>query len=1064
MGLVVRYALWMAAILAVYLVRPGLQAPMISLAGLSAAVAIVAGVARRRGMTRKAAPGLLIAAAALCYAASGAFVWAGLGGRHFLEPSATGDNIFALAMYLLLAAGLWLFAGQATPRHRRSLIDAATVTIGVAMLVWIFRTLPGLLAPGLSGDQRATSLAFGAGQIVLTLALARLLAPGLPWNRPVWLVASGAACGLVGNITFGLLRINGVLFDWRIYDVGWIAGFALIGAGALYPTVAALARPAYGHQDEPSRGRLIFLMAASMVAPVLTVFGHQTVRGTVIAISGTVLTLIVLARLWTVDLAHIRTLAWGQALHAMGPALASAGSLEEIAATLRTALGRIFDSRAVRAGVFATLTGGELRVMMMSQAPGRQGRLAMTAQDWLPSLLPLLTGRVAAGHREPVYVAADTVASMARLGDLKPGSDGVLLCPLTVSQQWPGDPLVGVFALVGGHWSKLGQRSLEVIASEVGLAMERVLLSQELVRRQSQEVFQALIQNASDALIIIDDDDMVTYASPAAAGIYGDIPVRGTSVHSLAAANEPLWNPDEPSVSAWGNRPGDYDELLRIRRHDGRAVLVLSKMSDLRADPAVRGRVWTLRDVTEQRRLHDELRHQAFHDSLTGQPNRILFVDRAGHALSLARRTGTVAAVLFMDLDDFKEVNETRGQGAGDELLAAFGRRLAGLARESDTVARIGGDEFALLTESLADPAEAERVADRVMTAYREPFPLSQGEVIMTATMGVATSDDCDTVDELMRHAELALYAAKAAGKSRWQRYSPALSTSMHQRIEMRSALEEAITAEQFTLAYQPIVRLQTGMIAGFESLIRWPHPERGMIMPEQFIGVAEDTGLIVPIGSWVLGRAVADVALLRDGGTGSPYISVNVAARQFRAEGFVTVVTDALESSGLPASALLLELTERSLLSSDADIAAELAALKKLGVRLAIDDFGTGYSSLSYLREMPIDVVKIDRSFVDSIDKSPERLALIKGIVAIAQTLQMSVIAEGVETEEQYQLLADMGCEYGQGYLMAKPLDLATAGARLRSGQPLASPPRPASSPVPSSGRRRHRAGRRRA
>jgi EAL domain-containing protein (putative c-di-GMP-specific phosphodiesterase class I) len=316
----------------------------------------------------------------------------------------------------------------------------------------------------------------------------------------------------------------------------------------------------------------------------------------------------------------------------------------------------------------------------------------------------------------------------------------------------------------------------------------------------------------------------------------------------------------------------------------------------------------------------------------------------------------------------------------------------------------------------------------------------------MTASVGVATSDDSDTVDGLMRHADLALYTAKAAGKNRWQRYAPALSTSLHQRVEMRSALEEAITAGQFTLAYQPIVSLQTGMIAGFESLIRWPHPDRGMIMPDQFIGVAEDTGLIVAIGSWVLRRALADLARLRGHDAGSPYISVNVAARQFRAEGFVTVVTGALESAGLPASALLLELTERSLLRGDRNLAAELAELKKLGIRLAIDDFGTGYSALSYLREMPIDVVKVDRSFVDSIDKSPERLALIKGIVSIAQTLQMSVIAEGVETEEQYNLLAEIGCEYGQGYLMARPLDLAKAGALLRSGQPLASPPRTAS------------------
>jgi diguanylate cyclase (GGDEF)-like protein/PAS domain S-box-containing protein len=616
----------------------------------------------------------------------------------------------------------------------------------------------------------------------------------------------------------------------------------------------------------------------------------------------------------------------------------------------------------------------------------------------------------------------------------------VLLCPLTVSDHWPGDRLVGVFALVGGRWSRQSQRSVEIIASEVGLAMERVLLSQELVRRQSQEVFQALVRDTSDAILIIDDDDSVRYASPSAAGIFGDVPVNGANVRALSAASEREWNPEEFSASADGDGLRGFDELWRIQRHDGRSVLVLGRMSDLRADPAVQGRVWTLRDVTEERRLQDELLHRAFHDSLTGLANRMLFVDRADHALSLSRRTGAIAAVMFIDLDDLKEVNETRGHDVGDELLAAFGRRLTGVAREADTVARISGDVFALLIENLGGLVDADIAADRVMAVFRESFRLSQGEVTMTATIGVATSEDSDTADELMRHADMALYAAKAAGKRRWQHYSPGLSTSLRKRIEIRSALEEAITAEQFTLAYQPIVRLQTGTIAGFESLIRWPHPQWGMMMPGQFIGVAEDTGLIVPMGAWVLGRAVADVVRLRDEDVRSPYVSVNVAARQFRTAGFVTMVKDVLESSGLPASALLLELTERSLLRRDSDIAAELAELKELGIRLAIDDFGTGYSSLSYLREMPIDVVKIDRSFVDGIDRSPERLALVKGIVAIAHTLNMSVIAEGVETDEQYELLAEIGCEYGQGYLMARPLDLIKADALLRSGQPLAS------------------------
>jgi hypothetical protein len=296
MGLVSGYALWMAAILTLYLARPGLQAPMAALAGLAAAVAIVLGLVRKRGRAHMAPP-LLMAGAALCYAASGLVVWAGIGNMQVREPGPNVYNIFALTLYPLLAAGLWLFAGLRTPRHRRSLIDAATVTIGLAMLLWLFRILPDLLAAGLSWEQRATSVAFAVGEIVVMLALAQLLAPGLAWNWPVWLVICGAISGLAGSIVFGLLRIAGALFDWRIYEVGWLVGFTLIGAGALYPAVGALRRPADGYRDEPSRGRLIFLMAASIVAPVLTAFGHHSLQGTVIAVSGTVLTLVVLARL-----------------------------------------------------------------------------------------------------------------------------------------------------------------------------------------------------------------------------------------------------------------------------------------------------------------------------------------------------------------------------------------------------------------------------------------------------------------------------------------------------------------------------------------------------------------------------------------------------------------------------------------------------------------------------------------------------------------------------------------------------------------------------------------------
>ena len=438
--------------------------------------------------------------------------------------------------------------------------------------------------------------------------------------------------------------------------------------------------------------------------------------------------------------------------------------------------------------------------------------------------------------------------------------------------------------------------------------------------------------------------------------------------------------------------------------------------------------------------------------------------------------------MLFVDLDDFKVVNDTLGHSVGDELLVEAAGRLHQLVRGSDTAARLGGDEFALLIGNAKDTAAVEAAAERVVSAFAEPFALATGLVTSTVTVGVATTLDSVDTDELLRHADLALYAAKAAGKRQWRRYQPVLSTGLLRRRELQEALEEAVSTSAFTLVYQPIVALDTGELAGFEALIRWPHPEWGMMQPDQFITLAEETGQIIAIGAWVLERATADLARwLRERtcrpcrppdspeflsrlepssrefpGDGSSataggelpgerslaprrdlYVSVNVSARQFADPSFADNVRRVLASSGLQSSALTLELTETALLRRDERLYSDLMELKSIGVKLAIDDFGTGYSSLSYLRELPFDVVKMDKSFVDGIADSEQRLALADGIVQIARTLRLEVVAEGIESEVQRDLLTEMGCHYGQGYLLAMPMQPSEAEELARHGFP---------------------------
>jgi diguanylate cyclase (GGDEF)-like protein/PAS domain S-box-containing protein len=1072
MGALLGYAAWMLALTVAYFALPGLSAAFVCLLGASAAGAIVVRVARCR--PARTLPWLLLAAAALCFAGSRLPLL--VGARRPQLPSWDASTVVGLPVYALLAAALVLFArARSSGADRRSLVDAVTVAAGLAMLVWLFRIVPTLTDPALSGAQKLVSVSYPVGQIFVLLALGRLLAPGIVWDWPVRLITAGTVCALVSGVVFGLLRLHRAY--WEVADIGMIACLGLFGAAAVHPAMREMTRHA-ARPYETSRARLVALTVASLAAPLLLILeGHNDPRDAVIAVSAAVLVLFAQARLWGINVSQLRTLTWERALTAAGPALASAASVEEVAAALRTTADTVSGPRSGHAAVFATRIGGELRILMTSSAGRRNAlaataprwllpvvpllvagsggqrasRLAETVPRWLPSVLPLLAGRTEGDRPTPLYVPAAELESSAGNGNLGSGGDGVLLCPIFLSTDPPGEPPAGILALIGGQRNlEVRWPSVRILVSEAGLAMERILLTQQRVKRESEELFKELIQDASDAILIIDDDDTVRYASPSASAIYGDVPIVGTQTRRLAAATDTEWSREDVPDSG---RNG-FGEHWRVTRRDGRIVRVRVRRSDLRARPGVQGRVLTLRDVTEERRLQDELQqradelhHRAFHDALTELPNRVLFADRAGHALALARRTGTMTAVLFVDLDDFKDVNDTRGHAMGDELLTAFARRLATIARESDVAARIGGDEFALLIDNLRDPAEADAFAERAMAAFSDPFVLSEGPVTMTATVGVATSDGSDSVEEMTRHADLALYAAKAAGKRGWQRYSPALSSGMARRLEIRSALEQAVSDSTFGLVYQPIVSLDTGHIAGFESLIRWPRPDLGTLMPDQFIDVAEDTGLIVPLGAWVIQRALSDLAAGRASGsrTADPFVSINVSAGQFRSGNLVTTVRTALENAGLPPSLLLLELTESVLLRHEEGIVANLAEFQRLGVRLAIDDFGTGYSSLSYLRELPIDVLKIDRSFVEGITASQRRLALAKGIVAIASTLGIAVIAEGIETGEQYELLTEMGCEYGQGYLLARPMSWQDGQQLLRANRPLTPPRAPA-------------------
>jgi diguanylate cyclase (GGDEF)-like protein/PAS domain S-box-containing protein len=573
------------------------------------------------------------------------------------------------------------------------------------------------------------------------------------------------------------------------------------------------------------------------------------------------------------------------------------------------------------------------------------------------------------------------------------------------------------------------EQSFQALMAQAIMAVERIVLTDEVNRRSSEDYFRALIQSASDVIMIVGDDDSIRYASPSALPVFGRTDLVGTSLYRMIAGTDhgDLTHLLDEVRGGRGSRDGV--DLTAISGDD-LLLQVEVTCRDLRDEPAVAGLVVTIRDVTERRRLEDDLAHQAYHDALTGLANRTLFQKRLEQAAVVAASTRTQVAVLFVDLDDFKEVNDSLGHAAGDQLLITVGRRIAEIAGPLNVVARTGGDEFAVLVEQVLDPAEPELIAERIVGALTEPFEVSDGTggshmVGGAASVGIATSGAADGISELLRRADVAMYVAKTDGKSTWQPYRDELHDAMMHRLEMRSALNEAVPGNQMRLRFQPIVDLPTGDVVGLEALVRWQHPHRGLLGPNEFIELSEENGAVVAIGGWVLREALHTFAGWRRSMAGNHlrYISVNVSARQFRTPGFVDQVREVLAETGAEPGWLLLEITE-SLVLHDADqVWQDLRELRAMGVRIAIDDFGTGYSSLSYLSQMPVDVLKIDKSFIDDILDSAQQMALVETIVSLARTLDLAVVAEGIELDGHRDALVAMGCPYGQGYLFSKPV-----------------------------------------
>jgi diguanylate cyclase (GGDEF)-like protein/PAS domain S-box-containing protein len=563
-------------------------------------------------------------------------------------------------------------------------------------------------------------------------------------------------------------------------------------------------------------------------------------------------------------------------------------------------------------------------------------------------------------------------------------------------------------------------------------------LQQRLTAKEEQaagdQKLRALVQNSADLVVILDADLTATFVSPAARQVLGYAPddLMGEGL---------LGHVDEYDVPRFVQIVDDLEHdadravQLRMTHQDGRSRVMEGVLANLLAHPSVSGFVLTVRDMTERHDIEQELVHQAFHDGLTGLPNRELFAERLGQALSGRYDPTRPVVVLFCDLDDFKEVNDRLGHAAGDEVLTVVGQRLGALVGGGNTAARLGGDEFAVLMVD-ASPEDGEHMAERVSTAMAAPVEIAGVTLHLRVSVGVAHATP-GTVDseQALRNADFAMQWAKDLGKSRYEVYDATLHARSLDRLELRGDLQRGLRDAELVLHYQPTVCLESGDVMGFEALVRWQHPTRGLLMPGDFVPLAEETGLVVQLGSWVLREACQFAASLPHGSQ-ELTMSVNVATLQLYQDSFVAEVQDVLVETGLHARRLILELTETSLLSELDLVKPRLSALRGLGVRLAIDDFGTGYSSLAYLAELTLDILKVDKSFIDRLTDDPQGRSITQAILTMSRHLHLDTVAEGVEEHDQAQWLIKERCAMAQGFFWSKPVD-ADAVRRMLETQP---------------------------
>ena len=1000
-----------------YLFAPGLQGtgPLFNLISGSSVIAILVGIR----IHRPAAPWpwrwFAIGQALFFLGDVYTYSYPNLIGHEVPFPSA-GDVLYLL-VYPALMTGVLLAVRRRNPQgDRAGVIDALIITVGIALLSWLFLMAPYVHDATLSPLAKAVSIAYPLGDVLLLAAALRLAFDGGRRRGSFALLAASVGALLTTDAAYGYALLDGTYNHQLIYDAGWLVYYLLWGAAALHPSMRTLVEATPDRERRLSWQRLGPLTVASLVAPAIE-FIREARRGDfdllVIVAASIVVFLLVIARVLGLVRQNERTVARERALRLANLALVKATTPAEIgAAALRTA---------------QLLVGGAGDARLCVQRPA--GLVVVTAspgaEDILAPATVALLEQAATTPDARIALSRDVHGEL----DLPTGFDHANVFPLAAREDQRGL----LIAAAPTPFSPILVDALDALCASVSLALESAALTEQAHRRENEARFASLVRNASDLITVVSRDGQILYQSPSIQRILGLSPadVSGTSFENLLVpAERGRLRKLLETIRPGSSRSQAFDCALVHR--DGRTITFEVVATDLCDDEHVRGIVLNARDASERAAFEEQLAHQAFHDAVTGLPNRALFSDRVEHALARAAREAGSIAVIFLDLDDFKTINDSLGHAAGDEVLRQVAGRLLEAVRAIDTAARFGGDEFAILIEDVSDPGIAIDLAERLVRGFEMPISVQGKDLSVRPSIGIALSGDDATqepgdADELIRNADAAMYISKRDGKGGYRVFEAAMHERVLERLELREQLQRAIDERQFELHFQPVVRLRDGHVAGMEALVRWHHPTRGLVQPGQFIPLAEEMGLIVDLGRWVLRESCQHAARLRASGeSGADFsISVNLSVRQLQHPDVVADVRAALEDSGLDPKSLVLEITE-TVMMADYELAIRrIEQLKDLGVRIAMDDFGTGYSSLSYLSRFPVDILKMDRSFL-STNASPQAAGLAAAIVALGESLNLEVVAEGIEQPDQYQALRNLGCDLGQGFFIARPMDLA--------------------------------------